>query len=163
MWPFKKKTQQAANPEEIQARLERRAEMKDLDDARRAADMRIMLKEKQLEELQIDADIAELEAELGVDEPEDMWEGMLQNVAKSFMPKIQNSISSPVAATTSQTTQQVLTLSDEQLSAQWAQVSPMYKAIAKQMTDEQLRDFIIGRMPQIDAETVARAIKIVRN
>lgn len=54
-------------------------------------------------------------------------------------------------------------LTDEELKGLWSQVTPTYKVVAKGMSDDALRQFLISREPMLDADTVNRAIKIIRS
>jgi hypothetical protein len=52
--------------------------------------------------------------------------------------------------------------SDEQLKETWNLVPDNYKNIARQMSDDNLRGYIISKQPDMDADSISRAIKLVR-
>lgn len=54
------------------------------------------------------------------------------------------------------------TISYDAIKQRWDSLPANYKAMAKAMTDDQLRAYLINEMPQADADTLSKAIQVVR-
>jgi len=133
--------------EQIQAREQTRYELRTLDEERRAADLRIMLKKKQLEELEIDADIADLEDELGMgnepnQSPDAIFASILQEAyTANKKPQAQT------PPTFQNTSQPSVSLPYSHLEAVISQVPAEHIAISRTLSDCSLGGFIREKFP----------------
>jgi len=139
----------------------------DLEDAR---------EERYIRRLERQARRAELEAELYGDDEEDVKEATPEAMLFSFLKDLKKkdqggmhyegiSIHNPTPALVdmSPPLQQVQSVSRADIDKIWANLSPEYKAIAKTMTDEDLRRYIIGDLPNIDQDSLNYAIMLARS
>lgn len=118
--------------------------------------------ERHLRRLEREARIRQLEQELTAeDEPEGDSPEML---LMSMLAKTFNKSQSPATGSTSEgsSSPQPVAFSPEKIKQIWENMPPAHREIAKKMTDEQLRLYIINNIPNIDAQSVETAIVTVR-
>jgi hypothetical protein len=121
--------------------------------------------EKYLRRLERQARRQELEAQiLGDDDEEtaDTPEMLFMSILGKAMNKNPTQAADMGGYETSPQVSSVVAIADDKILNIWTNLSAEQKAIAKHMSDDQLRAYIIGQIPQIDAPTVDKAIKIVR-
>lgn len=129
------------------------------------------------EKIQLDLEIEELKqqySDLTEDEP-DTQENDTDYV-KMFLPLLLAGINKPTstvatapvsnAPTTSTSSQmeqkQLTSLTDEQMEQIWENTPIQYKLASKTMSDEQIKSFIQQKLPNADADTLLRAIRVIR-
>jgi len=154
-------------------RLEAQRKQQELEED--IADQR---EERQLRRLERQARRAEIEAELfGEDEeddvpkdasPESMLFSFLNTVMKKQSPTMRSShqfaieVPSVTQSPPPVAEPEAVTLSPSKITEIWSSLSPQHKSIAKQMSDDDLRTYIISEVPNIDQQSLNVAIQTVR-
>jgi len=145
----KKTTIREISPEELQLKEERRK----LEQERANADLRIMLKERELAELELDADILSLEEELGLGEPEqDDFSRIISLFSQAKGVVTSNNTNQPNANDTT----------PFDFEKTWDNMDVTQKAMAKMSTDEQIKNYLKVKNPTITDEKIKEAIQYVR-
>lgn len=150
-WKPKTTEKREATPQELELREHNRQ----LNMLKKNLDMEIMVKEAELRKAEIEADLAEM---YGDDEDGDDVEGMFGNFLKTAMTKNV----APQQAPQQMAANQEISLTDEQLKQYWEQMNPIYKAVAKGMSDENIKEFIKQKEPRLNQDTLNRAVAIVK-
>jgi len=131
-----------------------------------------MREERELRRMEREVKRAELEEVLyGSDEPEGdtpeaMLIGLLSRVlTKNSPPTGAAPNTAPFGSMSSSPAEEQgnMTLSADKLAEMWQQLPPQYKTIAKSMTDDELKTYIINQMPNIDAASLQKAVSVVRS
>lgn len=132
----------------------------------------ILEMEQRKRELQIQRDMAKLEEEIKSysdgdddddehpDSPEKLLTGLFMSSLLKSTPQGNGggiSSASPLLASPPP-----LSLSDEQLAEIWLTVPKPYRKIAQKMTDEQINALISSKVGNLDADTRARALNLIR-
>lgn len=155
-----------------------------MDSAKARADLAAQLEEQRDEQymrkLERKARIRDLEDELfGEDDDEDLPqeaspESMLFSFLNTVMKKQGNASptryqfaidvpSQPAPSPVAVEESQQVTLSQDRINQIWATLPPAHREAAKRLSDDDLRTYLINQMPNIDAESIERAIQTVRN
>lgn len=150
-WKPKTTEKREATPQELELREHNRQ----LNMLKKNLDMEIMVKEAELRKAEIEADLAEM---YGDDEDGDDVEGMFGNFLKTAMAKNV----APQQAPQQMAANQEISLTDEQLKQYWEQMNPIYKTVAKGMSDENIKEFIKQKEPRLNQDTLNRAVAIVK-
>lgn len=161
--------------EELKARIEAfklEAEQKRLELQEQIEDQR---EDRYLRRLERQVRRAELEEELYGDDEEDEQKGdspeamlfsFLNNLMKRKQPQGTNNgfaIDMPSSLPQPEPQQmQPTQLSPERIKQIWNNLPEQYKAIAKNLSDEDLKRYIMNEMPTIDAVSLDQAVAIVR-
>jgi len=170
VWPFslfKRKVYRFSEEERKagsdNASLRREIERQKLEHERKMLELR-----SEREELKERAEIADLRAELE-EEQEDYVnsEGGQSaewlSVLKMFAPEIKSAFlknNSSVQPPAPSAVQRQPT--DDELNAIWESTPPHIKALAKRMSDDAIRDFVLKQNPNMNDESIGRIIGIVR-
>jgi hypothetical protein len=133
---------------------------------RQRAELDNLRREQEIEELRMKHDIrmAELQADMEDLVGEDaapQGDGMSpeDRIAMKLIDKIGERKTPPPAATP----QGAKEYTEEELKAKWADVPPVYKAVAKQSTDEQIKEYLHVRLlPDANPESINRALQVIR-
>ena len=124
------------------------------------------------QKLELQAEIAELKDSLNdyVDDSDTSSEDRTtSDLIKLFAPmimagKMQNPVAAPVPVVSPMPSSPVQQhLNDDTLLSLWEKTPPQYKAMSKTMSDEQLGGVIKQQMPNIDDDSVKRAVEIIRS
>jgi len=148
--------------------------------ARQELDLKLLTLENKKKQIELEADIAEASQRLkeisGYDDEEEE-EPETNNDFTSIISAIPmlmqtfnnqnqtpNSNTVSVVTTPPQPIKQELgvSLSDEELQNMYKQIPKTAKAIAKTMSDETLKNYLKGQIPNLDEDTINRAIALVR-
>lgn len=149
---------------ESEEMLQLREQKRLLMQQQQANALELMVKQQELKLREIQVKIDEIDDQYE-DEDEFSPENMFMNIVQKAIPqfqaptgvnpsKEQSVISTPNAGG--------LSLTDEQLKQYWDTVPAHYKLIAKGMSDEQIKEFIKQKQPNLDANTLERAILVIR-
>lgn len=148
----------------------------ELQRARIENEKAILQLEKEKRELQIRRDMAKLRADIAEYEGDDFEEGeeaggvdgMFQNLLMGAILKGQSPdtvgggfLTSPSPPTLIAQPPTV-SLSDDQLRDIWEGLPKMARKAAKKLSDDQIAALIRNKVGNVDAETVSRAVSIVR-
>lgn len=171
---FKKKKESYGMPLTEEEYL-RREELKDmrkvLETTKRNLDLEIMIKKAELEKLELQCEIDDIRAEYSQDDGEFSPEGMFTNLIKSIMSKslqtneqnIPGMYNEPQAQPPEEMILQPgISIPDEDLKQLWNKVPTHQRMFAKLMSDDKIRNYLISNYPQVNKETIERAIKIAR-
>jgi len=112
--------------------------------------------QEQIEALQSSMYEDDDEDEDSSDSDEDMFMKLLQTVAQKSNTEVKTPFPSGMELP------QKVSLSDEQLLEMLNSVDPKYLKLAKKMSDSSLKGFIKAQMPNIDDDTMLRAIRLVK-
>ena len=82
---------------------------------------------------------------------------IMNSMQKTNAPVVNNSMSTPHNSTAA-----LVAFSDEQLKQYWKDVPKYVKAMAKTMSDEQIKNLIKGKLSNIDDDSLNRAVAIIR-
>lgn len=100
------------------------------------------------------------------DEPEsgNALDMMLMALVSRALPNPQQVAQPPTVTTTTAppSSPAEVSISDEQFQEFWDSLGMFKQRMARKMSDDQLRTVIRGQVPNVDAESIERAIRIVR-
>lgn len=96
------------------------------------------------------------------DDDGDDYEDMFGSIIKAAFSQQKPPVSAPVSVT-SPPEQTGVSFSDEQIRQKWGGLLPHYKAIARRMSDEELKEFVMGQVPNITQESLNKVIEVVRH
>ena len=144
--------------EEVERQNQHRQELRDLNLLKRKLDMEIMVQEAELEKAKIAMELADIEAELG-EEEDSSPESMLMGLIQKAMPQTQTA---PIPKTSINAPSGAVSFTDEQIKQIWSSVPSFYRGVAKTLSDEQVKEFIKQKQPNIDVDSLNRAILIIR-
>lgn len=126
--------------------------------------------EQRKRELQLERDMAKLQSEISEysddddENPADNADGMITGLLTSVLANRQVS---PPAGGVSQVSPlsnpPALHLDDNQIYQLWAEVPKPARKIAKTMSDEQLKAIMLNKVGNIDEDTLARALNIIKS
>jgi len=144
----------------------------ELDNIRLEAAKRKEELEEELEEIRHEREVRRLEREVRMQEalerlsPEDAEEiegdspeSLLIGLLSKVMTKNPQS-QSPAAV--AENPPQPVTFSSDKVKQIWENMTEQQKIIARQLSDDQIRDYLINQIPNIDKATLDQAIAVVR-
>ena len=127
---------------------------------------------RQQEEMRLRAEIQEMEQQLSEfdDEDEDSTsddgmnpDALMMGLFSSMITKNNSPANTGVTAPSSAAVQEVkISYTDEQIREIKGQIPKAYLKMSKTFTDEQLSDFILKKYPNLDDDTIIRAVGILR-
>jgi len=156
LWPFKSKRHVLTDADRDLSLERRRLAMN-----RDLLDLELYKARHDLEMAQIQNDLQQLRSEGGDGEDSMLNQALTLLMSRAFGDQTP-------AGSIPQTPPQVLptagvSFSDEQLRDTWQQLPKIARKVAMSWSDEQLSQFIQGKMPGVDQDTINRAIAVVRS
>lgn len=126
--------------------------------------------EDELDEIRHEREVRRLEREVRMQEAlerlqpeEEEIEGdSPETLLISLLSRVMNKAPSQSPAQVVENPPKPVTFSPEKVKNIWDGLSDTEKAIAKRMTDEQIRDYLINQIPNIDKDSIEKAIAVVR-
>lgn len=159
VWPFT--TKKAGFDEDARAlAAERRKMNTEYENRRKELELAKMELEYELKMKKLEAEIAEYADE---DEPDDI-DGMFKTFITQSLNKrtVQGAAIVPHQTDISPPNPARVSISNEQFKEYWDSLGGIKQKIAKMMSDDQLKGLIVSKIPNIDDDSLNRAIFMVR-
>lgn len=163
---FKRKKQGQTLTAEQWAERERiRAENRELDDARKNYDLKILVAKKEVELLAIEREKLEIQADITDEFGDTGNESSPDDLLMKFVSTLQN-----VSSKTQTPTQNIVPRNSsvgvdiplDEIKKKWDEVPEPYKKVAQEMPDDKLKEYIKSKNPTISDKSLVDSLNVIR-
>jgi hypothetical protein len=164
---FKRKKQGVQlTAEQWQERERIRQENRELDDARKNYDLKILVAKKEVELLAIEREKLEIQSdineEFGVIDNEQESPEELAMKFLSVLSAKNGGAPVPNQTDPKSTVSAPPDISVSELQKTWDATPMAYKKLAQEMSDDKLKDYLLSKNPQMSSKSIGDAISIIR-